>query len=179
MLLQTLKSTLKFYLIIHSIVSLFSLIICFEDIDHFNIVCPRMSNDFKFLANSLTKPYKPELVDYIVVKILELDFHIINTFIFSGLLVLFFIPIYNIYYLSVNTPQSIQRIVRFFFKAFILFVLISWTIIYFKKSSGVGFDRLMRALQFLFSDPTNFDAHQNGVLEFIQKRRDEILEWYF
>ena len=54
-----------------------------------------MSNDFKFIANSLTKPYRPELVDYIVVKILELDFHIINTFIFSGLLVLFFIPIYN------------------------------------------------------------------------------------
>ena len=34
-------------------------------------------------------------------------------------------------------------------------------------SSGVGFDRLMRALQFLFSDPTNFDAHSNGILEFI------------
>lgn len=37
------KNTFIFYLIIYSLVSVFSLLICLEDINHFEVVCPRVS----------------------------------------------------------------------------------------------------------------------------------------
>jgi hypothetical protein len=36
------KNTFVFYLVVYAAVSVFSLLVCLEDIDHFQIVCPRV-----------------------------------------------------------------------------------------------------------------------------------------
>lgn len=43
MFLVIVKSTSYFYLLAYSVLSVFSLLICIEDIDHQSIVCPRVS----------------------------------------------------------------------------------------------------------------------------------------
>jgi hypothetical protein len=37
------KSTFLFYIFVYSLVSVFSLLICLEDIDHSTLVCPRVN----------------------------------------------------------------------------------------------------------------------------------------
>lgn len=56
-----------------------------------------MSNQMRLFASALFKPLIPEILDYLVAKILEQDHVVVNVLIFSGLLQCFIIPFYVLY----------------------------------------------------------------------------------
>lgn len=56
-----------------------------------------MSNQMRLFASALFKPLIPEMLDYLVAKILEQDHVVVNVLIFSGLLQCFIIPFYVLY----------------------------------------------------------------------------------
>ncbi|CAD8090995.1 unnamed protein product [Paramecium sonneborni] len=177
MLFVIIKNTFYFYILIHSVFSLLSLLICLDnDIDHFEIQCPRLSNEIKELVAGIFKPFLPEVIEFLVGKILMQDIRIVNTLIFSGILEVLLVILGVFYYIMVETPKPIQKSLRIIAKFTFFFGLIFWIAIY---CSGIGLKKFLEIVHIVYQNPQNVENYSNDLSEFIQKRQEEILEYYF
>ncbi|CAK76707.1 unnamed protein product (macronuclear) [Paramecium tetraurelia] len=171
------KNTFYFYILIHSIFSLLSLLICLDnDIDHFEIQCPRLSNKIKEFIAGIFKPFLPEVIEFLVGKILMRDLRIVNALIFSGILEIVLAILGGFYYIMVETPKPIQKSLRIIAKCCFFLGLVLWIAIY---CSGIGLRKLFEILHIVYQNPQNVENYSNDLQEFIQKRQEEILEYYF
>ncbi|CAD8079915.1 unnamed protein product [Paramecium sonneborni] len=171
------KNTFYFYILIHSIFSLLSLLICLDnDIDHFEIQCPRLSNEIKELVSGMFKPFLPEVIEFLVGKILMQDLRIVNALIFSGILEVLLVILGAFYYIMVETPKPIQKSLRLIAKLTFFLGLVFWITIY---CSGIGLKKLLEIVHIVYQNPQNVENYSNDLQEFILKRQEEILEYYF
>ncbi|CAK80791.1 unnamed protein product (macronuclear) [Paramecium tetraurelia] len=177
MIFVIIKNTFYFYILIHSIFSLLSLLICIDnDIDHFEIQCPRMSNSIKEFIAGIFKPFLPEVIEFLVGKILMQDLRIVNALIFSGILEVVLALLGAFYYIMVETPKSIQKSLRLIAKLFFFIGIILWIAVY---CSGIGLRKLLEIVHIVYQNPQNVENYTNDFSNFIQMRQEEIMEYYF
>ncbi|CAD8085711.1 unnamed protein product [Paramecium sonneborni] len=68
-----------------------------------------LSNEIKELVAGIFKPFLPEVIEFLVGKILMQDIRIVNALIFSGILEVLLVILGAFYYIMVETPNQYKR----------------------------------------------------------------------